>query len=394
MRLLDQTEIDRLSVLTEYGVNVGLLEVTETGLRKSILDAVADFRDFLRNEGIHDYSLQPQGQDFKRMVRASVLTERDELVPADASLYRPTTKQGDPRVWFSRLHHFARPGEVIAVMNTHVSLVVINLSRVDLVKLFRAGGIFEDLIAPYFVKKLNVVDELRDALIQIALKGFIRSVGNADRTVGLLLEAELGIKANSSKAPDYKGIEIKASRGSRANRHNLFAQVPDWARSKLRSSQQILDRFGYIREGRRQLYCTLAIDKPNAQGLFLALDDADRELRERYTNGEAVEEVVMWSLDTLEAVLARKHAETFWVKATSRMNGPDEEFHFTSVEHTANPILEQFAPLIAAGHITMDHLNREVKGRAAERGPLFKLKHGSLSLLFPPSNRFDLIAPQ
>ncbi|WP_166870844.1 MvaI/BcnI family restriction endonuclease [Salinibacterium sp. ZJ450] len=389
MRLLSQTEVDRLSLLTKAGVPISLLEPTQTALGKSIIDAVEDFRRFLSEQGVHDYETQPQGQDNKKVVPALLLTEEDRFVRADASLYRPRTKTGDPRVWFSRLKNHVRGGDIIAVAYSGGQLFIFDISRLDLERTQARGGAFATFLAPFLQRKVSAVEELLGAMVAVAAKGFIRSIGSADTTVGMLLEAELGIKANSSKAPDYRGIEIKGARGNRSNRHNLFARVPDWSVSPLKSSQAVLDEFGYIKDGRKQLYCTVSTGRPNGQGLFLAVEEAEGLLWERSVNSSR-EKVVAWPISGLEESLRMKHAETFWVTAESRRLGADEEFRFHRVEHTANPILEQLVPLVRTRHITMDHLVREKNGRAAERGPLFKLKHGSLGLLFPPSTVYDL----
>ncbi|MGV8913806.1 MAG: MvaI/BcnI family restriction endonuclease [Rhodoglobus sp.] len=353
------------------------------------MDAVEDLRCFLEAAGVHDYSKQPKGIASKVMRTAFVLTPRDSFVRADASLYRPETKNGDPRIWFSRLGGHASPSDILAISVFRGELFIFNLTKVDLVAMEARGGDFGTFLAPFFVNRTSIVDELRGLLEFISAQGFIRSEGSADNTIGMILERELGIEPNSSRAPDFKGIEIKASRANRGSRHNLFARVPDWSISNLKSSQAILDSFGYEKEGRRQLYCTVSHERPNPQGLYLYHDDTNGVLWERSTRDD-LRDVVAWPGHGLEKSLVEKHTETFWVAAESRMHGNDEEFHFIGVEHTSNPIVEQLIPLIKARHVNLDHLNREKNGRAAERGPLFKLRHGGLSLLFPPSKLYKL----
>lgn len=389
MRLLSQLEVARLSTLTSAGVAVGLLEPTAIALRKSIIDAVSDFRRFISEAGVHDFGTQPQGPEFKKIVPAVLLTDGNNFVRANASMYRPVTKSGDPRIWFSRLGNWADAGDILAVAHDGSQLVIFNLTRVDMLKYARSAGALADFLAPFESSKASVVDELCAALSVIAAKGFIEAIGTADTTVGMLLEAELGIAANSSKSPDYKGIEIKAARGGRGNRHNLFARVPNWGISALKSSREVLDQFGYVRDGRQQLYCTVVYDRPNPQTLFLDIAADGLLVDERSTRPYA-SEVVSWEVAALEDSLRAKHAETFWVNAETRRSGANEQFRFTSVEHTANPIVEQLVPLIRSRDITLDHLVREKNGAAAERGPLFKLRHGKLALLFPPSHTYVL----
>ena len=48
-----------------------------------------------------------------------------------------------------------------------------------------------------------------DKIKSINNEGWIKSLRRGDTGVGYTLETKLGIKANSKKKPDYKGIEIK-----------------------------------------------------------------------------------------------------------------------------------------------------------------------------------------
>ena len=62
------------------------------------------------------------------------------------------------------------------------------------------------------------------------------------------------------------------------------------------------------------------------------------------------------------------------------------------VEHTKKPITSQFDILIDQGIITLDHLiKRKTNGKVVEKGPIFKIKPSGLDLLFPPSEKYNLI---
>ena len=100
----------------------------------------------------------------------------------------------------------------------------------------------------------------------------------ANISVESTLETALGIDINSSKQPDYKGIELKSFRSSRTNRKNLFAQIPDWSLNKFKSSTKILDAFVYHREDDFKLYCTVLAITRNSQGLSLKLDSDIKQL--------------------------------------------------------------------------------------------------------------------
>ena len=102
MRLLNSNETNNMEFLTEKGIPFTLIEPTQTGLKKSIMDATSTVRFFLETNSIHDYKQQKQGVDNKLIYPASIVTDIN-YYDTEASLYRPETKKGDPRIWFSKL---------------------------------------------------------------------------------------------------------------------------------------------------------------------------------------------------------------------------------------------------------------------------------------------------
>ncbi len=184
---------------------------------------------------------------------------------------------------------------------------------------------------------------------------------------------------------------MKAFRDKRGNRKNLFAQVPDWSASKLKSSAEILNEFGYNRGDNFKLYCTVSAIVRNSQGLKLKLDSDVRQLIEN-SDKATVGDFVVWGLETLHKRLLEKHNETFWVATDTLIIENKEHFIYKSVEHTKKPIVSQFDILLEQGIITLDHLiKRTAIGKVVEKGPLFKIKPNALNLLFPPSQTYTLL---
>src|SRR5258706_13573548 len=102
MRQLTTSELNEVKELTENSIEHTLIEPTQTGLEKSIMDATGPVRLFLKENGIHDYEYQKQGPNNKVLIK-SFFIETATLVQSSASLYRPKTKKGDPRIWFKGL---------------------------------------------------------------------------------------------------------------------------------------------------------------------------------------------------------------------------------------------------------------------------------------------------
>ena len=392
MRQLSTVEINRIKLLTEKSVELTLIEPTENGLQKSIMDATGSVRTYLKSKSVHDFDLQKQGPENKIQI-PSQLISTDGLVSSVASLYRPVTKKGDPRIWFKGLGNYADANDILGIVEFEKQLYVLNITQLDLKKLLEAKRTnpLQELVNEINVISNEVAEELLKLLNKIALKP-VPAMLQADTAIGRTLETLLGIDINSSKKPDYKGIELKSYRDKRGNRKNLFAQVPDWKLSKFKSSAEILDAFGYNRGADFKLYCTVSALVRNSQGLMLRMDSKISQLLEN-SDKPTLNDFVVWSLDTLHNRLLEKHNETFWIAADSIPIGGKEHFQYKKVEHTKKPIVSQFDILVEQGIITLDHLiKRKPTGSVVEKGPIFKIKPNALDLLFPPSQTYSLLS--
>lgn len=392
MRQLKTLEIERIKLLTEKSVELCLIEPTETGLEKSIMDATGSVRTYLRSQGIHDYELQNQGQDNKVQV-ASFLVSPNELVISVASLYRPNTKKGDPRIWFKGLGSYSNANDILGLIAFEGKLYVLNITQLDLKELIETNlsNPLRELVNEINQVSNEIANELLSLLSKIASRGPVPAMLQADTAIGRTLETLLGIDINSSKKPDYKGIELKSYRDKRGNRKNLFAQVPEWSLSKFKSSAEILNEFGYKRGDDFKLYCTVSTLVRNSQGLKLKMDSEINQLIEN-SDKSSIGDFVVWGLETLHNRLLEKHNETFWIAADSLMIEGREHFQYKKVEHTKKPIVSQFDILLEQGIITLDHLiKRKASGSVVEKGPIFKIKPNALDLLFPPSQSYALL---
>lgn len=393
MRQLTTLEINRIKLLTEKSVELCLIEPTGTGLEKSIMDATGSVRTYLKANNIHDFELQKQGQESKIQI-TSFLISSDTLVNSVASLYRPNTKNGDPRIWFKGLGSYSKSNDILGIIAYEGNLYVLNITQLDLHKLIESkiSNPLQDLVNEINQISNEVAAELLILLNKIAAKGPVPALLQADTAIGRTLETLLGIDINSSKKPDYKGIELKSYRDKRGNRKNLFAQVPDWNLSKFKSSAEILNAFGYSRGEDFKLYCTVSTLVRNSQGLKLKMDSEISQLIEN-SDKASVGDFVVWGLETLHKRLLEKHNETFWIAADSVTIGEKEHFQYKKVEHTKKPIVSQFDILLEQGIITLDHLiKRKPTGSVVEKGPIFKIKPNALDLLFPPSQSYSLLS--
>lgn len=294
------------------------------------MDATSPLRRLLKRIGLHDYDSQSQGPSSKVTLPA-IVHGQESPKTTQASLYRPETKQGDPRIWFYGLKTEATPGDVLAIIPHDAHLHLVNLTQLDVARLSTAKGhSLNALFADILSSTSKVSDELLGRLRELAARGPIPSVikAPADTAIGRTLEHELGIAMNSKQAPDYKGIELKSYRkrgNAKQVRKTLFAQVPDWSLSKLKSSAEILEAFGYERDGAFKLYCQVEAKKRNSQGLMLRLDSEADHLLENSDQAQ-YGDFAIWPLERLRSKLLEKHGETFWVGATQILDQGREFF--------------------------------------------------------------------
>ncbi len=315
------------------------------------------------------------------------------MVISVASLYRPNTKKGDPRIWFKGLGSYSNANDILGIIAFEEKLYVMNITQLDLKELIEnnLSNPLRELVNEINQVSNEIPNELLNLLSKIASRGPVPALLQADTAIGRTLETLLGIDINSSKKPDYKGIELKSYRDKRGNRKNLFAQVPEWSLSKFKSSAEILNEFGYKRGHDFKLYCTVSTLARNSQGLKLKIDSEINQLIEN-SDKSSVGDFVAWGLETLHNRLLEKHNETFWIAADSLTIEGKEHFQYKKVEHTKKPIVSQFDILLEQGIITLDHLiKRNASGSVVEKGPIFKIKPNALDLLFPPSQSYALL---
>ena len=386
-----------IRTFAEYGMAAAYIVPTKIGLTKSIIDAHESVRAYFKSTGIHDFAAQQQGQDYKKLVEVTVVESGSSTSPSVMSLYRPDTKKGDPRLWIKGLGKYATAGNLIALVADHEgSLYVVNCSN---------AALFQSIVDPSSPlgrlvrsKPTNVVaDELRAKLEAIQRQGFIQSLRTGPTGVGFTLESLLGIAANTKRTPDYKGIELKSGRrksksGKSSQLTTLFSKTPEWTRSAL-GVKETLATFGYRREGRLQLYCTVG-PKANTLGLHTCLtnNSMDFEVHGTAVNGTHSGPVNLWDSATLESRLMDKHRETFWVDAlVTRDTSGSEWFHYIRATHTQQPLVGNLGTLLELGKVTVDYtLSERSNGSVRDHGYLFRMMPTDRDLLFPKPALYQL----
>ena len=399
MRPYNAFETKNVKFLVDKQVEFATIQITETGLKKSILDATAPFRAYFKEKNIHDYETQLQGPEHKRVVDTYILTEEKQH-HAKTSLYRPVTKKGDPRLWVNKVRdvEFLRANDIFAFIAHRGVLFTINLTTVNIEKVCMSpiDTPLKDLIFEISRRKTSISNELLE-LIKDRMSDWMPAEILADTGIGRTVESVLGIDMNPSKRPDYKGIELKSHREASKVRNTLFTQAPEWAISRLKSGRAIVEEYGYIPDGyiHKSLHVTLTANRPNPQGLGLLVQpqlgilEADEFARIALDDGSfrKINDVAAWQLINLHERLLTKHHETFWIEAETKKESGQEYFRVSQILHTKNPITSQFDVLLDQGQITVDFLLCRDSGGDTYS---FKINGKARHLLFPQSETYRL----
>ena len=363
---------ENINLLNKKAISFGVLAPTKTAINKSIIDAIYSLRLYFKEKKFHDYDYQKKGEKNKSL-RDCKIIEENNIIDTKVSLYRPETKDGDPRIWIYSLKKIVEGGnKIILILKEDILFI----NSFDITS--------------------HVAKELKDKLVNIAKLGFIEGK-KGDKEVGEVLERNLGIKANSNKSPDYKGIEIK-SKYSEKTRSNLFALVPNYRHplSKINKITDIADEFGYYQKGVKVLANTIFSTKTNSQGLRFNIDYKRELLFETSTLDNRLKDFAVWEFQTLINRLKEKHKETFWINAEKKNENKKLLFKYKSVVHTSNPNTHLLIDFIAQDIVTMDHIIRAKKNKDStmgrrEAGPLFKIYPKNLNLLIPIVEKFNLV---
>jgi len=407
MRPFTPFEKSNMEYLVNHNVKFTQVQITATGLKKSILDATTPMRTYFKENNVHDFEQQLQGEDYKVLIKTHIVTG-SKVIETHTSFYRPITKQGDPRIWVYKLKETTDPDDIHAIIAQNPDeLWIINLTKIDIPRFCETD--IENPIRDLVMGLSGYADLISEELLSslMVFKGlWIDTDLNADTAVGRRVEALLGIEMNASREPDYKGIELKSFRSQRPSiRKTLFCKVPDWDISFLKSGAEIVDKYGYISGGVKSYRNTLRCSAPNPQNLRLNMNYPDDllEIEEdrKLDSGtfKKVADVAVWRLQTLHKCLLTKHHETFWIEVDTRKGDlGQEQFRFNKIEHTRNPNVSQFDILLEQSMITVDLLLGRPKvdmktGMPKKGGDAvsFKINKSATGLLFPQSKLYSFL---
>ncbi len=223
------------------------------------------------------------------------------------------------------------------------------------------------------------IEELVGKIREINLRGPIAAEGRGSGRYGLALERELGIEKNSSKAPDFKGIEIKTK--ASAKLQTLFSRTPS-RYTGCANALDVLHTHGYDKKGRRQLYTSMT-SKGDSLGFSIQL--AEHYISVVRNN----EEIMQYDNERLEQALISKHTESAFVTVQTHDQGAT--CTFDSLVHCKQPSFARLRELIDTGHIYLDFTLSVKNGKARDHGFLWRINGTEIEAIFAETHKYNLL---
>lgn len=194
--------------------------------------------------------------------------------------------------------------------------------------------------------------EIQNRLKNLKAKGFVQSRRRGPTGIGHTLEQELQLDETNIAIPDIGGrVELKANRRDTSSLITLFTfnrgvwQIPQ---------KEVIEKYGYVdKDNRKALYNTIYVGKQNSQGLTLAINKKDNQVK--LTHKQSGETVAIWSIYTIVGKFISKLERAIIVFAQTRKNEEGkEEFYFDEAYFLEHPSPDKFMEAFEKSIIAID----------------------------------------
>ena len=215
-------------------------------------------------------------------------------------------------------------------------------------------------------------------------RGDLPIKGAGSGRFGLTLEHHLGIPPNSSKRPDFMGIELKTKHDR--SLQTLFSLVPS-KYSDCDDKRELLEKHGYHDTNRdRQALYTSFSNSPDSLGFFLEV----RSNTIRVMRGDTL--VLEYDAEAIEAALQSKHTQTVYIHVSSHDRQGRPMCRLESARYCKWPSIIRFLRLVGSGSVFLDFTLSSSNGRVRDHGFLWRVKSIALDDLYLSTEVLDLDA--
>ena len=230
-------------------------------------------------------------------------------------------------------------------------------------------------------------DDLLIELKKVKERGFITSHRSGDTGIGKTLEDLLGIEENNIPGPDGHQTELKSARKDSPSMMTLFTKAP----MPKNINSKLLERFGLESDnGKKKLHTTIDAVSRNTlygnDGFIISVCDSRVNIDHcDYRDMDTP----YWEKQDLERAFYRKYPQNLlYIKADSRSNGKNEEFHFNEAWLMNGFDFDNFIKLLKEGKIRVDiRIGQYPDGSSHDHGTGFRIFPNALNQCFSYSKK-------
>lgn len=251
---------------------------------------------------------------------------------------------------------------------------------------------YQAALKPAVIKHLNQIKTSGQAPVDILLgklrrlhsRNYLPINGKGSGRYGLSLEHYLSIPQNSSRHPDFMGIELKTKHGNTLQ--TLFSRVPSRYLA-CKDKRQLVEKFGYYdkKRGRQALYTSFN-NTPDTLGFYLG------SRKNRVVINKNKVEILDYDHSVLEEAVLSKHNETAYISVSvGRLKNGKVGCRFDQLLYCKTPSLFRFMRMADNGDIYLDFTLSEQDGRIKDHGFLWRVPPDAISNLYQETQLFDLL---
>jgi len=214
-------------------------------------------------------------------------------------------------------------------------------------------------------------------------RGYLPVKEKGSGRFGLALERHLNILPNSSKTPDFMGIELKTKRDK--SLQTLFSKVPT-EYTGCKSKTELVENHGYFdkKRNRQALYTSFSSGGDSLGFSLKANNDFVNVLK----NGS---ELLKYDCDLLEEALLSKHTESAYISVSTRKSlNNKQECRFDELIYCKRPSMRRFLKMIDKGDVYLDFTLSIKNKRVRDHGFLWRVKADAITDLYLSTENIDL----
>ena len=233
------------------------------------------------------------------------------------------------------------------------------------------------------IQKRAPLDILVGKLKRLHSRDYLPVHGKGAGRYGLSLEHYLNIPQNSSKEPDFMGIELKTKRGKTLQ--TLFSRAPSRYLA-CNDKNQLVEKFGYYdnKRGRQALYTSFN-NRPDSLGFYLGAKE------DRIVVNKKKTEILEYDDSVLEDALLSKHNQTAYISVSAgRLLSGKTGCRFDQLLYCKTPSLLRFMRMASDGNIYLDFTLSEKAGSVKDHGFLWRVPQDAIVDLYEKTRFIDL----